>query len=74
MKPHPSIFEATLRLLDVEARDAVMVGDSFVQDIQGAQRLGMAGVLVSRSGRSEMAVEGVPTIRNLRELRAHLGR
>jgi FMN phosphatase YigB (HAD superfamily) len=31
MKPHPSIFEAALRLLEVEPHEAVMVGDSFAR-------------------------------------------
>ena len=72
MKPHPSIFEAALRLLEVEAHETVMVGDSFPHDIQGARRLGMMGVLVSRSGRAVPTPVDVPTIRNLRQLRAHL--
>lgn len=72
MKPHPSIFEAALKLLEAEPQEAVMVGDSFAHDIQGARRLGMKGVLVSRSGRSAPAPGDVPIIRNLRELRAHL--
>lgn len=72
MKPHPSIFEAALRLLGVSPGEAVMVGDSYAQDIQGACRLGMQGVLVSRSGRSAAPTDGVPVIRNLRELPAQL--
>jgi len=72
MKPHPSIFEAALRLLEAEPHEAVMVGDSFAHDIQGARHLGMQGVLVSRSGRSESPADGVPVIRDLRELRGHL--
>lgn len=72
MKPHPSIFEATLKLLETEPHEAVMVGDSFAHDIQGARQLGMRGVLVSRSGRSASPSDDVPVIRNLRELRAHL--
>jgi putative hydrolase of the HAD superfamily len=72
MKPHPSIFEAALRLLEAAPHEAVMVGDSFAQDIQGARALGMAGVLVSRSGRSGPPADGVPVIRTLRELRGHL--
>ena len=49
MKPHPSIFEAALKLAGVAAADAVMVGDSLTQDIDGARRVGMRGVLVRRS-------------------------
>jgi HAD superfamily hydrolase (TIGR01549 family) len=72
MKPHPSIFEAALRLLDVSAEEAVMVGDSLVHDILGAMQLGMRGVLVSRSGEPPEVDNGIPIIRSLAELPAHL--
>jgi len=48
MKPHPSIFRTALRLLGVEAADAMMVGDNLRQDIEGAVGVGMRAVLVSR--------------------------
>ena len=80
MKPHPSIFDAALRLVEVSAAESVMVGDSFAHDIEGALRVGMKGVLVRRSGysstvgqfgaRSTAAV--VPVIRSLVELAALL--
>jgi FMN phosphatase YigB (HAD superfamily) len=41
MKPHPSIFAAALRLVDVPAADAMMVGDSVRQDVDGARSAGM---------------------------------
>jgi HAD superfamily hydrolase (TIGR01662 family) len=69
MKPHPSIFEAALKLAGVAASDAVMVGDSLMQDIEGARRVGMRGVLVRRAGAaSETAVGDVPVISSLAEL------
>jgi putative hydrolase of the HAD superfamily len=68
LKPHPSIFEAALGVVGVTAAEAMMVGDSLAQDIEGARRLGMRGVLVARSGRVEAALDGVPVIRSLREL------
>jgi putative hydrolase of the HAD superfamily len=75
MKPHPSIFEAGLKLLDVAPSEAMMVGDSFKQDIEGARRVGMHAVLVNRSSelypRSE--IDGVPVIRSLTELLRVLG-
>src|SRR4030095_15094550 len=49
MKPHPSIFEAALKLGGVAASESVMAGDSLSQDIEGARRAGMRGVLVRRS-------------------------
>jgi putative hydrolase of the HAD superfamily len=70
MKPHPSIFEAALKLLDVAAGDAVMIGDSFKQDIEGARRVGMHAVLVNRSSEltARTDIGGVPVIRTLNEL------
>jgi putative hydrolase of the HAD superfamily len=49
LKPHPSIFEAALRLVGVDAAESVMVGDSLPHDIEGARRVGMRGVLVRRT-------------------------
>lgn len=74
LKPHPSIFEAALRLLDVRAEESVMVGDSYAHDIEGARSVGMRGVLVLRSPDEPFAtaVEGVPVIRDLSELAKHL--
>ena len=70
MKPHPSIFEAALKLAGVSAGEAMMVGDSLTQDIDGARRVGMRGVLVRRSGEGtgdDRKVD-VPVIRSLVEL------
>ena len=50
-KPHASIFRAVLDLLDVEPADAVMVGDTVEDDIEGARALGMRAILVDRLGR-----------------------
>ena len=50
-KPHESIFRAVLELLEVEPADAVMVGDTVEDDIEGARALGMHAILVDRLGR-----------------------
>jgi putative hydrolase of the HAD superfamily len=71
MKPHPSIFDAALKLVGVRADESVMVGDSLAHDIEGARRIGMRGVLVHR-GETPHVESGVPVIRNLAELRALL--
>jgi putative hydrolase of the HAD superfamily len=71
MKPHPSIFQAALQLVDVSASDAVMVGDSVRQDIEGALNVGMRAILLNRGDNAAPAVVGdrrVPVIRSLREL------
>lgn len=73
LKPHPSIFAAALHLVNVPAADAVMVGDSVRQDVDGALRAGMRAVLLHRSPgphpcAREFAESGVPVIRSLTEL------
>jgi len=73
MKPHPSIFRKVLEDLRVPPADAVMVGDSVSQDIEGALRAGMRAVLLHRSERAtpradELRQRGVPIIRSLTEL------
>jgi len=81
-KPHPSIFRTALRLLRVAPEEAVMVGDNFKQDIEGALGAGMRAVLVCRSGTPKTpspdcealgrALRAVPVIRSLKELQALL--
>lgn len=72
LKPHPSIFEAALTLVDVRAEESVMVGDSLKHDIEGARRAGMRGVLVRRAGQHGHAVDSVPVISTLSDLRRFL--
>lgn len=72
MKPHPSIFEAALERADVHVAEALMVGDSLDHDIEGALRIGMRAVLVSRSGVVPSGRPDVPVISTLRELPALL--
>jgi HAD superfamily hydrolase (TIGR01549 family) len=51
VKPHPTIFQAALDLIGVAAADAVMVGDSPEEDVEGARALGMRAILVDRDDR-----------------------
>jgi putative hydrolase of the HAD superfamily len=51
VKPHPTIFQAALDLLEVRPVDAVMVGDSVEEDIEGARALGMRAILIDREDR-----------------------
>jgi putative hydrolase of the HAD superfamily len=73
MKPHPSIFTAALQLAGVRPDEAVMVGDSIRQDVEGALRSGMRAVLLHRGSAphaevAALAARGVPVIDSLREL------
>lgn len=42
LKPHPALFEFALNALQMKASQALMVGNSLMEDIAGAQALGMA--------------------------------
>jgi putative hydrolase of the HAD superfamily len=69
LKPHPSIFEAALKLVGVEPGESMMVGDSVTHDIEGARRVGMRGVLVHRSPEPAPATpQDVRVIRDLSDL------
>jgi putative hydrolase of the HAD superfamily len=63
-KPHETIFRRMLELLDVLPGDALMVGDTIEDDVEGATAVGMRAVLVDREERY-----GVPdSIADLRAL------
>jgi putative hydrolase of the HAD superfamily len=51
VKPHPTIFQAALGQLGVAPAEAVMVGDSLEEDVEGARALGMRAILVDRGDR-----------------------
>ncbi|WDL95881.1 HAD family hydrolase [Alicyclobacillus sp. ALC3] len=40
-KPHPSVYQAACDALSVAKQDALMVGDNFVADVQGARNFGL---------------------------------
>ncbi len=62
IKPHESIFRAALSLLDVEPAEAVMVGDSIEEDLEGARALGMHAFLIDRGGRHPELAEVLPDL------------
>jgi len=52
-KPDRLPFEAALRRLGVKAEEAVMVGDWYERDVEGAKALGMRAVLVGEKCEKE---------------------
>ena len=62
VKPSPTIFRAALELLGVEPRAAAMVGDSLLDDIEGARALGMQAFLIDREGRFPERDDALPTL------------
>jgi putative hydrolase of the HAD superfamily len=64
-KPGTAVFERALQLAGVEADQAVHVGDSLENDVEGARAAGIRPVLLVRAGE---APPGVEAIRSLAEL------
>jgi HAD superfamily hydrolase (TIGR01662 family) len=69
-KPHESIFRAVLDLLEVDPPEAVMVGDTIADDIEGALALGMRAILLDRE---RVLPDFEPRIETLNELPQALG-
>jgi HAD superfamily hydrolase (TIGR01509 family) len=55
MKPDPAFFQHALRALELRAEDAVMVGDTYKNDIRPAIELGMRTVWVLHRPEKEKA-------------------
>lgn len=69
LKPHPTIFEASLQCLGVTAESAVFVGDDPNADIVGAKGVGMKAVLrASRRFTSHVGITPDGRIDSLYEL------
>jgi 2-haloalkanoic acid dehalogenase type II len=49
-KPLPGIFQTLLCKLELEAEEAVYVGDRQLEDVQGASRVGISAIWINRSG------------------------
>ncbi len=64
-KPHETIFRRMLELLAVEAEEAVMVGDTLEDDVEGACAVGMRALLVDREGRYPDSPERLEDLRSL---------
>jgi len=64
-KPDPAPFLRGLELAGAEPADAIHIGDSPVNDLEGARAAGVRGVLVDRAG---AALAGTPVVRSLGEL------
>jgi putative hydrolase of the HAD superfamily len=66
-KPDRAIFERALDLVNVQAADAVFIGDNPDADMAGARSVGMIAVW-KHVPYWPMNIEGVRTVRNLSEL------
>ena len=67
-KPSPEIFKKALKALNVNASEAIFVGDTIGLDVKGAKNAGIKSVLVKRRPIKEMDVKPDRIINNLKEL------
>ncbi|WP_293915363.1 HAD family hydrolase [Deinococcus sp.] len=51
-KPHPQAYLGALAALEVGAHEAVMVGDSWANDVTGPREVGLPSIWFERRGRS----------------------
>jgi putative hydrolase of the HAD superfamily len=64
-KPHETIFRRMLELLGVSADEAVMVGDTLADDVEGARAVGMRALLLDRAGRYPDVTDRLADLRGL---------
>lgn len=69
-KPKPEIYKEGLKLINLPPENTIYVGDRYIEDVLGPQKLGMNGVLKFWEGRDYPAPmpEGFPVIHRLDEL------
>jgi HAD superfamily hydrolase (TIGR01549 family) len=70
-KPDARLFHQCLRELGVAAGEAVMIGDNWTADVEGAEAAGLAAIWFNRHG-APLLDPRVPVIRSLAELDACL--
>lgn len=64
-KPAPAVFEAGLALAGCSADEAVHVGDSVENDVEGARAVGIRAILVRRDGDLPAGVQAVRSLRDV---------
>lgn len=52
-KPSPEIFQTTLKMLNVSAKETVFVGDTIDADIEGPKAVGMKAIYIERRNQKE---------------------
>lgn len=71
-KPAPRIFQTALDKHAMDPGDAVHVGDSRRDDVEGARKAGLQAVLIERESQLTSSASIIPTIQSLEQLPALL--
>lgn len=68
-KPHSGLFKTALQALKLKPEESVFVGDRLREDVGGAKKVGMKGILKFKEGRDySLAVVPDAVIHHLKEL------
>ena len=67
-KPGPEVFTRALELAGAEPAEAVHVGDSLANDVEGARAAGIRPLLLIRDGEPPAGVEAVRSLREVPSL------
>ncbi len=67
-KPAPELFDHAVKLLEVDKKDVLMVGDNLMTDILGANRAGIQSVWVNRHQKTSDQVKPAYEIKKLTDL------
>lgn len=59
-KPHPRIFQVALETISCEPKDAIHVGDQYIDDYQGAIGAGLRGVWLNRAQSDPLSFDQPP--------------
>jgi putative hydrolase of the HAD superfamily len=68
-KPHPLFFEAACSHLGLPADQVLCVGDDIENDVRGAIRAGLSGILIDRGGSRPADLPHVPVLTALVEMK-----
>ncbi|WP_299441860.1 HAD family hydrolase [uncultured Phycicoccus sp.] len=66
VKPHPEVFRAACRAVDVEPERAVYVGDRLFEDVHGPQQVGMRAIWIPHSSIPADQTVEVPAVPDAR--------
>ena len=68
LKPRPEIFHFALSATQSQLKESLMIGDSWENDIVGAQGVGMHQVYYNVSGKTDLSFKPTYQITDLKEL------
>jgi HAD superfamily hydrolase (TIGR01549 family) len=73
-KPHPSIYQRAIELMEAPPERLLFVGDRFLEDVHGPRQSGMSAILKYREGREypDPLPDGLTVIESLTELLSYV--